>query len=1078
MKKLIFASLIILSFTAFKLLPPTESNPLWLRYPSISPDGNTIVFSLKGDLYKVDARGGTASVLTVSEGYDFMPVWSPDGKWIAFASDRNGNYDVYLMPAEGGTAKRLTYHSAGDIPSSFSPDGSSVIFSSIRMDAVTNLMFPSGALTELYTIPVKGGKETQILSVPAEDAKWDKAGNRLVFHDKKGYEDTWRKHHTSSVARDVWMYTKKENKYTQLTSFEGEDRSPVFSPDESELFYLSEKSGSYNVWKMKLSDPSQSTQVTKFDKNPVRFLSSSAAGTLCFCYNSEIYIKTPDGEAKKVNVKIETDERYTESRTETFTTGVTDMALSPNGKEVAYVVRGEVFVTNADGGVTKRITNTPEQERSVSFSPDGRSILYAAERNKIWGLYQTSLTRKEEAQFFNSTVLKEETILAGNTETFQPAYSPDGKEVAYLEDRTTIKIINLKSKATRTVLPGDKNYSYTDGDQAFDWSPDSKYLLVQFLQDGNWLSEIGLIDASGNGKLTDLTQSGFGAAMPKWMMDGKMMVWSSNRHGMKNVASHGSQSDVYGMFFTQAAFDRFKMSKEDFALVKEKEDKEKDKHKDKKDTTAKPVEPVKIEMEGLADRKVRLTMHSSELSDAVISKDGEQLYYLCSFEKGYDLWTNKFREKETKLLMKLDAGSAGSLQLDKDGKHLFLVADGNIIKINLEKTEKKNISFTAEMTLNSAAERAYEFEHAWRQVQKKFYVTDLQKTDWNYYKENYAKFLPSINNNRDFAEMMSEMLGELNASHTGCRYNPKFKNPDETASLAVFYDESYTGKGMKIAEVMDKSPLIQANSQAKAGTILEKIDGEEIADDVNVYQLLNRKAGKYTLLSFYDEASKKRWEETVKPVSPGQLNELLYQRWVKKMQDLTSILSNGQVGYMHVRGMNDEAYRAFYDEVMGKYTGKKALIVDTRFNGGGWLHDDLATFLSGKKYIEFMPRERKIGLEPQGKWTKPSAVLMGEGNYSDAHMFPVVYKTLNIGKTVGMPVPGTGTAVWWETLQDQTLVFGIPQVGVMTLDGKYYENNQLEPDFKIMNEFDKITKGKDQQVEKAIEVLLKEAGGK
>ncbi|MCD6068065.1 MAG: peptidase [Bacteroidetes bacterium] len=1079
MKKLLLLTTVVIALCAFRFTA-TDPAPLWLRYPSISPDGSTIVFTYKGDIYKVNATGGTATPLTLSEGHDFMPVWSPDGKSIAFASDRNGNYDVYVMPATGGTAKRLTFYSSGDYPSCFSPDGASVYFTSTRIDNVSNVMFPSGVLPELYMVPAKGGKETQVVSVPAEDAKWDKAGNRLVFHDRKGYEDPWRKHHVSSVARDVWMYTKKENKYTKLTDFAGEDRNPVFSTDEADLFYLSEKSGTYNVWKMNITDPSKNTQITKFEKDPVRFLSMSASGLLCFSQNGELYTKTASGDAQKVTVKIETDERYTDAKTETFTTGATDMDVSPNGKEVVFVVRGEVFVSSVDGGITKRITNTPGQERSVSFSPDGRSILYASERNNIWGIYQSSLTRKEESLFFNSTVLLEESILSGKTEAFQPAWSPDGKEIAYLEDRTAVKIINLKTKAVRQILAAEKNYSYSDGDQWFDWSPDGKYLLVQFLQDGNWLTEAGLIETSGNGKLVDLTQSGFDNAAPKWAMNGRMMLWMSNRHGMKNLGSHGNQLDVYGMFFTQAAYDRFKLSKEDFALLKEKEDKDKNKDKDKAkaDSVQKAQEPVKIELENIADRKARLTIHSSDLADAILSKDGEQLFYLSRFEKGYDLWANKFRENETKMLMRLDASSAGNLKMDKEGKNLFLLADGKILKLNIEKPEKKEIAFNAEMNLNTVEERAYEFEHMWRQVVKKFYVTDLQKTDWNYYKENYVRFLPHINNNRDYAEMMSELLGELNASHTGCRYSPRFKNPDETASLGIFYDDTYTGKGMKVAEVIDKSPLIQAVSQIKTGTIIEKIDGQEIAEETNIYKLLNRKAGKYTLLSLYDETSKKRWEETVKPIGPGALNELLYQRWVKKMQDLTEKASNGQVGYMHVRGMNDESYRAFYEQVMGKYSNKKALIVDTRFNGGGWLHDDLATFLSGKKYIEFMPRERKIGVEPQAKWTRASAVLMSEGNYSDAHMFPVVYKTLNIGKTIGMPVPGTGTAVWWENLQDQTLVFGIPQVGVMTMDGKYYENNQLEPDFKVMNEYGQVTGGKDQQLEKAIEVLLQQAGGK
>jgi len=1054
-----------------------KNSSLWLRYPSVSPDGKTIVFCFKGDIYKVETQGGAAAPITLSDGHDFMPVWSADSKWIAFASDRNGNFDVYVVSSEGGLAKRVTYHSANDFPQCFTADGKNILFSSTRLDEVNFIQFPYGGLPELYSAPVNGGRETQILSIAAEDVKLNKSGDKMIFHDKKGYEDPWRKHQVSSIARDLWMHDKKENKFTKLTDFAGEDRNPVWSDDEKNIYFLSEKSGSFNVWKMPVGDPSQKMQVSKFDKNPVRFLSASSAGMLCYGYNGEIYTQLVNGEPQKVNIYINTDERYADDKTEIFKEGVTEMNVSAAGKEIVFVVRGEVFVTSIETGITRRITNTPGQERSVSFSPDGRSILYAAERANIWGIYKTSLTRKEENYFFNSTVLKEEPIVVGATEAFQPKFSPDGSQVAFLEDRTAVKVIDLKTKKIRNILPGEKNYSYSDGDQSFDWSPDGKYILVQFLQDGNWRQEVGLVDAEGKNTLVDLTQSGFDNSSAKWMMGGKMMLWFSNRHGMKNIASHGNQADAYGLFFTRASFDRFKMNKEDYLLLKEKEDKEKEKEKQKEknkgnDTVKKTLPPVQIELNGIYDRKVRLTIHSSFLGDALMSPDGETMYYLSGFENGYDLWTNKFKDNETKLFLKLNAKHVGELSFDKDAKHLFFVADGKILKVNLEKPEKKEVVFNAEMNLNLFAERAYLFEHAWRQVVKKFYVTDLQKTDWNYYKENYSKFLPYINNNRDFAEMMSELLGELNASHTGCRYNPRFKNPDETSSLGAFFDETYTGIGLKITEVVEKGPLISEGSQIKAGTIIEKIDGVDVTAETNYYKLLNHTAGKYMLLSLYDEGTKKRWEQTIKPITAGHLNGLLYQRWIKRMQDMTEKLSGGELGYMHVRGMDDESFREFYDQVLGKYTNKKALIVDTRFNGGGWLHDDLATFLSGKKYIDFIPRERKIGVEPGGKWIKPSVVLMGEGNYSDAHMFPVVYKTLGIGKLVGMPVPGTGTAVWWESLQDQTLVFGIPQVGVVTMDGKYYENNQQEPDIKVMNEYVPMIKGIDQQLQEAVKTLL------
>lgn len=318
------------------------------------------------------------------------------------------------------------------------------------------------------------------------------------------------------------------------------------------------------------------------------------------------------------------------------------------------------------------------------------------------------------------------------------------------------------------------------------------------------------------------------------------------------------------------------------------------------------------------------------------------------------------------------------------------------------------------------------------------------------------------------------MLGELNASHTGGRYRPQRENPDATAALGLFYDENFSGNGLRIVEVMDKSPVVKDDSRIKSGVIIEKIDGVLLTPEENPNKYLNRKAGKPTLLSLYDPESGDRWEETVKPISLGAENQLRYERWVENCRQMVEELSDGRVGYVHVRGMNDASYRTVYEEVLGRNADKEALIVDTRFNGGGWLHDDLATFLNGQQYITFMPRGQNLGAEPQFKWKKPSVVVMSESNYSDAHMFPFAYKELGIGKLIGMPVPGTGTAVWWETLHTGDLVFGIPQVGMVAKDGSYLENTQLEPDIKVPNEPGAVSQGRDQQLEAAVKELLEQ----
>ena len=1073
----LFAALV---FAAVPILANPGGTPLWLRYPALSPDGKTIVFCYQGDLYRVPSAGGTAVPLTLGQAYNTRPVWSPDGKAIAFASDRFGNYDVFVMPAEGGEAKRLTFHSAPDLPSAFTPDGQQVLFTSSRTGTAANLQFPYRGFAQTYTVPVTGGQARLVHTATLESATYDATGTHILFHNLKGYEDPWRKHHTSSVARDIGLFDTAKGTFKMLTTEPGEHRNPVFGAGDA-IYYLAERGGSFNVYKSSLGQPQSVNQVTRFEKHPVRFLSSSKDGTLCFAYDGELYTQRENGAPAKVAVRIQMDGRPGGDRVLPVNGGLTEFAVAPGGKEVAFVSRGEIFVSNAEGTVTKRITNTPEQERSVSFSPDGRTLLYAAERKGSWGLYTMAITRKEETYFYASTVLKETCVLTGAKDAFQPVYSPDGKEVAFLEERTALKVLNLASSKVRTLLPEGKNYSYADGDQDFSWSPDGKWLLLAFDPPGlGGTREIGLIDAEGTGKLINLTRSGFDDNHARFSSDGSTLYWATDREGMRNLNQDSATVDYFGLFLTQKAWDRFQLSKEDFALLKEREDKEKkeqeknkekDKEKDKGKDAKPAAEPLLIDWQGLEERKVRLTSHTAPMADAALSKDGEKFFYLAKFEKGFDLWSTEFRSKETKLVAKLDARQA-SLERTEDGKALFILADGKLSKLDPESGKRENLAAATEMVLRPEEERAYIFEHAWRQIGKKFYVPDLHNVDWNFYREAYRKFLPHIQNNYDFAELLSEMLGELNASHTGCRYNPPQGAGDVTASLGLFLEPN-NGVGLKVAEIIKKGPVDVATSRVKAGHVLIAIDGAEIRQDQDFSQLLNRKAGRMTLLTFQD-AKGERWDESIKPIAPNQEMALLYHRWVDREQAETEHLSGGRIGYVHVQGMNDPSMRTVVEDVLGKHLTKDAIVVDTRFNGGGNLHETLSDFLSGKKYFDVIPHGQYYGYEPQGKWIKPSIVVMGEGNYSDAHLFPVAYKLKGLGQTVGMPVPGTGTFVWWEAQIDPTLVFGIPEGGWRTPDGKFCENNQLEPDLKVANDPDVLSKGRDSQLETAVQTLVKE----
>src|SRR5438046_4722878 len=264
MKLTLCVALVLSSF----VLTFGQDNPLWLRYPAISPDGQTLLFEYKGDIWSVPSAGGNAIPLTLSESYEFAPVWSHDGKSIAFASDRYGNFDVFVMPAGGGEAKRLTYHSTREVPSSFTADDKAILFNANRQDSVSNVQFPTGGMVELYSVPVTGERVSQELTSPALDATVSSNGDKIIFHDYKGYESDWRKHHTSSVTRDVWVYDQKLKKYSQLTNFKGEDRNPVFDSNDNDFYYLSEQGGSFNVYKSSLASPAKTTSLTHFSKHP------------------------------------------------------------------------------------------------------------------------------------------------------------------------------------------------------------------------------------------------------------------------------------------------------------------------------------------------------------------------------------------------------------------------------------------------------------------------------------------------------------------------------------------------------------------------------------------------------------------------------------------------------------------------------------------------------------------------------------------------------------------------------------------------------------------------------------------
>ncbi len=1069
MKKLF---LIALLAVAFQL----SAQPLWMRHNVISPQGDKIAFCYKGDVYVVNAQGGKALQITTNAAYDGDPIWSPDGKQIAFSTDRNGNFDVYLVSAEGGVAKRITTNSATEMPLAFSPDGREIYYSAQIQKAAENVQFASGWITELYKVSIEGGRPEQVVAVPVSSMSFDKDGKSFLYYDRKGSENVWRKHHVSSVARDVVYYNAKKKTHTILTTNVGEDRDPRYLPGYKDVVFLSERNnGSFNVYKAPADNLEQVEAVTHFN------------GLLCYSYLGEIYTQRIGSEPQKVNIEIVNDQESDQLVKQDFK-GIGDFALSDDGKLIAFISRGELFVTGVDEyATTKQITHTAQAERNPSFSKDGRTIVYASERDGYWNLYQATIERKDDYNFAYATLVEEKPLFDNDgIERIAPTYSPDGKEIAFIENRSVLKVYNVASKTVRQITDGCQHYETDDYGFSYEWSPDGQWFaltLISHMRDP--YSDIGIVKADGSKTIYNITESAYIDGSPQWVLDGNAIIYRSNRYGMRSHASWGSQNDAFIAFMNQDAYDKFRLNKEEYALLKETEkggkdkdnkkdepkdegkDKKKDKKDEKKDEKPKEAKKIEVDLEHLQDRVIRLTPMSSSLSGMVLSKDGEKFYFMTSFEKGYDLWEMDVREKSMKITKKLGQGGA---QLRLNGDNLYVLSGNNLQK--LDKSGKSTpIKYDATMELNLAEEREYMFEHVFLQIEKRFFMKDHHGVDLALMKEAYQPFLAHINNNYDFSEMLSEILGELNVSHTGSGYRPSSKG-DATAEFGVLLDLDYKGDGLKIAEVVEGGPFDKQKSKVKAGCIIEKIDGVEITKSMDYYPLLNGKRGKTVLVTLKDGG--KTWDETVKPISHGAMNELLYSRWVKHNEETVKKLSNGRLGYVHIKSMGDASYRDVYSQILGKYNLCDGIVIDTRFNGGGRLHEDIEILFSGEKYLEQVINDSVACVMPSRRYNKPSVMIIGEANYSNAHGTPWVYKYKKMGTLVGMPVPGTMSSVTWETLQDPSLYFGLPVVGYRTEQGNWLENTQLEPDVKVRNTPEKMADGVDEQLEAAVMELLKE----
>lgn len=1069
MKRIILAASLLACMAAV-----AAEAPLWLRQTAISPDGTTIAFAYKGDIFTVPSNGGRATQLTASPAYDANPFFSPDGSRIVFNSNRNGSNDIFVVDTAGGTPVRLTTHSGSEVARGWLND-STVVFSADIMPSPEDLNGPF--FIQTYTVAARSGaRPAQLVSLQMDAISANASGD-ILFQNHKSYENALRKHEYSAGTPDVYLL--RDSVFTRLTTTQASGRNPVWLGADRFAYTADDSCGVLNIYEAAVDGSGAPRRLTSFDRHPVRSLSASADGSLlAFSHDGEIYTLRPGGEPVKVDVQIAADDYDPDQIRRFVTLGADNMSVSPTGKEVAFTLRGDLYVTSVKYETTKRITDTSGQERVSSFSDDGRALVYDSERNGLWSLYIARLSSDNDKNFtYASAPITEEVLYTSDKAAQQPLFSPDGKKVAFLEDRTELKVIDVESRLTTTVLPARFNYSYSDGDISFEWSPDSKWLLVDYIGTGGWNNkDIALVKADGT-EVVDLTESGYEDSEPHWALDGRAITYTTGRYGMRSHGSWGNQSDVMLMVLDGEAWDEFNMTKEEAALAEEAEESSDDddddsddkgkKKKNKKEDAEEDTEAVVFDLRNRRHRMIRLTERSSNMGNHFLSPKGDKLYYLAAATEGsYKLYVHDLKEDETSVLA---GGLRGGFVPDVKGENLYFITGSGMTKLDLASGDTEDIEFEAPYGRRPSQEREYIYDHVLQQVRDKFYDPELHGTDWDGFGEQYRRFLPHIANNQDFAQLLSELLGELNASHTGASAYSTGMPSLLTASLGAYYDPEYSGDGLRVLKLLPRSPLGTAKANVQPGDIIVAIDGDSILAGADYFPLLDGKGGRKTTLTIREAGGAVR-DVTVKPINSDVSR--IYQEWVERNEALVDSLSGGRIGYVHIEGMDSPSFRTVFDRLLGKYRNCDAVIVDTRFNGGGWLHNDVAQLLSGTEYARYAPRGQYIGSEPFTQWTKPSVMLVNEANYSDAYGTPYAYQALGIGELVGAPVPGTMTAVWWEQQIDPTIVFGIPEVTVLDRSGRPLENRQLQPEIEVYNTPAEITSGNDLQIKAAVTHLL------
>lgn len=1041
--------LLLIVLLAIGLKSPAQQSPYFTSHPALSPDGDTMVFGFEGDLWKVPTAGGQAARITALPGDEIAPRISPDGNWLAFSSNQFGNYDIYLMPLAGGDIRQLTHHDANDEVDGWSWDSQTIYFTSGRYNRFTSYQVDVNGGTAKRLFPHYFNTIHHVVETPS--------GELLFNNTWESYLAAARKRYKGAFNPDILSYHPETKAFKQYTDYEGKDFWASVDRQGNIFFASDEMNGEYNLYTFA---DGKKTPLTKFETSIKRPFVAANGQKIVFEKDYQLHVYDVANKTTTTPT-ITLSRNWVLDRQQEFDVkdNITNFDVSPDGKKLAFISRGELFVSDVGGKFIRQLPSTGERAMEVKWLADNKTLVF----NQTYVGYQNWFAIAADGKVAAKPLTKDE---RNNRDLVLNA---DRTKGVYLSGGDEVRILDLKTLESSTVV-NDEIWAFQNSAPSF--SPNGEYIL--FTAYRNFEQDV-FVHHLEKKQTINLTNTGVSEAAPVWSPDGKFIYFASSRtkpsypFGMQNASIYRLALDNYDEPYRIDKFDELFENKKEDSKETGKDGKQPDTTKAQQGD--KPV-TISINTQGLLDRIRLVSPAFGTQMGTSIFKKGEKTYvfYSSNHEGGrtalYRTIVQQFEDNKTE---KVADGRVSNL-VEADGK-FFAISNGSINNYNIDGNKLEKIDISYKFLRNLNAEFQQMFYETWAGIAENFYDTDFHGVDWQKIKKQYAAYLPYLNNRSDLRILLNDMLGELNSSHLG--FNSS--GPEERKNLnyvtnetGIVFDNDHP---YRVSHVVYKSNASFKEVDVQAGDILMAVNGKPIDSGLDRDYFFTQPSltNEMTLKVNRDG---KELNVKIRPQSSSLLRDNLYDEWIKQNRRRVDSLGNHRIAYSHMKNMGTSELERFLLDMVEQENNKEGIILDLRYNTGGNVHDEVLRFLSQRPYLQWQYRGGKRA--PQSNFSpsgKPIVLLINEQSLSDAEMTAAGFKALGLGKVVG-----TETYRWIIFTSAKGLVDGssyrVPAWGCYSLDGDNLEKTGVSPDIHVKNTFMDRLEDRDPQLERAIQEVL------